>query len=106
MNKVLLLGTVENEPEIRYVDKGVCVAQLTLRTTDRMLIKNEGGENQEVIEFHRVVLWRELGELVEKYVHANDVINVEGKLHYRSYSDHSGLTHHLVEVWASSFEKI
>lgn len=106
MNKVLLLGTVDKEPEVRYVDKGICVAQLTLRTTDKKLSRNETEASNQVTEFHRIVLWRELAEIVEREVHMNDTLYVEGALHYRSYTDKAGIAHHIVEVWANSLEKI
>lgn len=105
MNKVLLLGTVDKEPDVRYVDKGICVAQLTLRTTEKKLSQGNAEQN-DITEYHRVVLWRELGEIVEKEVHSDDTIYVEGTLHYRSYTDRSGQSHHIVEVWANSLELI
>lgn len=104
MNKVMLIGRVDKTPEVRYVDKGICVANLTLQTTERGAILPDGTQKPDINEWHRIVLWRQLGEIVEQNVHEGDRLYVEGKLHYRTYTDQSGTSHRLVEIWAESLE--
>lgn len=104
MNKVLLIGTVDKEPDVRYVDVGVCVASLTLCTTDRGATLPDGTQLADHNEWHRVVCWRKLGEVVEQQVHQGQKLYVEGKLHHRSYVDKSGATRYVVEIWADSLE--
>ena len=69
MNKVMLIGNVGKEPEIKYVDAGVCVASVVLATTERGYKLQNGTEVPERTEWHNIVLWRGLAEIVEKYVH-------------------------------------
>lgn len=104
MNKVMLIGNVGKEPDIRYVDQGVCVANLVLATTERGYRLQNGTEGPERTEWHTVILWRGLAELVEKYVHKGDKLYIEGKLCYRSYEDRQGIQRRNVEVWADSME--
>ena len=87
MNKVMLIGNVGKEPEIKYVDRGVCVANVTLATTERGYTLQNGTEVPERTEWHNIVLWRGLAEIVEKYVHKGDKLYIEGKLHTRSYEE-------------------
>ena len=84
VNKVILLGYVGKEPDVRYVSQGVCVAQLTLATKDRAYKLQDGTEVPERTEWHNILLWRKLAETVEKYVHKGDLIYVEGRLSTRS----------------------
>ena len=66
VNKVILIGNVGADPEVRYLEGGVAVANLRLATTERY--KNKNGENIDQTEWHNIVLWRGLAEIVEKYV--------------------------------------
>ncbi len=104
MNKVMLIGNVGKEPEIRYMDQGVCVASVTLATTERGYKLQSGAEVPERTEWHNVVLWRGLAEIVEKYVHKGDKLYIEGKIHTRSYDDRNGVKRYITEVWADSME--
>ena len=69
VNKVILIGNVGADPEVRYLEGGVAVANLRLATTERY--KNKNGENIDQTEWHNIVLWRGLAEIVEKYVEMN-----------------------------------
>lgn len=104
MNKVMLIGNVGKEPEVRYVDAGVCVASVVLATTERGYKLQNGGEVPERTEWHNIVLWRGLAEIVEKYVHKGDKLYIEGQIHSRSYDDRNGIKRHVVEIWADSLE--
>ena len=72
LNKVMLIGNVGKEPDVRYLDNGVAVASLTLATTERGYRLQNGTDVPERTEWHNIVLWRGLAETVEKYVHKGD----------------------------------
>lgn len=106
MNKVMLIGNVGKDPEVRYVDQGVCVASLTLATTERGYKLQNGTEVPDRTEWHNVVLWRKLAETVEKYVHKGDKLYIEGKITTRSYDDRNGVKRYITEIWADSMEML
>ena len=106
MNKVMLIGNVGADPEVRYVDAGVCVASIRLATTERGYRLQNGTEVPDHTEWHSVVLWRRLAETVEKYVHKGDKLYVEGKIHTRSYDDRDGVKRYVTEVWADAMEML
>ncbi|MCR5433964.1 MAG: single-stranded DNA-binding protein [Bacteroidaceae bacterium] len=106
MNKVMLIGNVGKEPEIRYMDQGVCVASVLLATTERGYKLQSGAEVPDRTEWHNVVLWRGLAETVEKYVHKGDKLYIEGKIHTRSYDDRNGVKRYVTEIWADAMEML
>lgn len=106
LNKVMLIGNVGKDPEIRYVDAGVCTATLSLATTTPGYTLQNGTQVPERTEWHRILLWRRLAEIVERYVHKGDKLYIEGELRYRSYTDKKGITHNVTEVWASNMEML
>ena len=106
MNKVMLIGNVGKDPEIRYVDAGVCVASLVLATTERGYKLQNGTEVPDRTEWHNIVLWRGLAETVEKYVKKGDKLYIEGKIHSRSYDDRNGVKRYVTEIWADAMEML
>lgn len=106
MNKVMLIGNVGVEPDVRYVDAGVAVASLRLATTERGYRLQNGTEVPDRTEWHNIVLWRQLAETVEKYVHKGDKLYIEGSLRTRNYVDKQGITRYLTEVWAENMEML
>ena len=106
MNKVMLIGNVGREPDIRYVDAGVCVATLVLATTERGYKLQNGTEVPDRTEWHNITLWRGLAETVEKYVHKGDKLYIEGKIHTRSYDDKNGMKRYITEIWADAMEML
>ena len=106
MNKVMLIGNVGKEPEVRYFDAGVCVASVRLATTERAYTLQNGTEVPERTEWHNVVLWRKLAEVVEKYVHTGDKLFIEGQIHTRSFEDQNGIKRYVTEIWAESMEML
>lgn len=104
INKVILLGNVGKEPEVRYVDQGVCVAQVRLATSERAYRLQDGTEVPERTEWHNIILWRKQAEIVEKYVHKGDHIYIEGKIQSRSYEDKQGITRYVTEIWADELK--
>ncbi len=106
VNKVILIGNVGAEPEVRYVEQGVAVAQVRLATSERGYTLANGTQVPERTEWHTVLLWRNLAETVEKYVHKGDKLFIEGKLRYRTYDDRNGVRRTVVEVWADNMEML
>ena len=104
VNKVILLGYVGKEPDIRYVDQGVCVAQVRLATTERGYTLSNGTQVPERTEWHNIIFWRKLAETVEKYVKKGNLIYVEGKIQSRSYEDKQGITRYITEIWADELK--
>ena len=99
LNKVMLIGNVGKEPDVRYLDNGVAVASLTLATTERGYRLQNGTDVPERTEWHNIVLWRGLAETVEKYVHKGDKLFIEGKIRSRSYDDQNGVKRYITEIW-------
>lgn len=104
MNKVMLIGNVGQDPNIRYLDGGVCVAQIRLATTERGYTLQNGTQVPDRTEWHTVVFWRRQAEIVEKYVHKGDKLYVEGKIQTRSYTDRQGAQRQTIEIMAESME--
>ena len=99
-NKVLLIGNVGKEPEIRHLESGVAVASFTLATTERY--KDRNGVMQDQTEWHNVVCWRNLAELSEKYINKGSQIFVEGKIRTRSWQDQTGQKRYTTEIVADN----
>ena len=106
MNKVMLIGNVGKEPEIRYVDQGVAVARISLATTERGYTLQNGTQVPEHTDWHSVILWRKLAEIVEKYVHKGDKLYIEGRIRYTSYDDKQGQRRYTTEIWADNMEML
>ena len=106
MNKVMLIGNVGADPEIRYVDKDVAVARVRLATTERGYTLQNGTQVPDRTDWHTVLLWRKLAEICEKFVHKGDKLYIEGKIHTRSYDDRNGVKRYVTEIWADAMEML
>ena len=106
VNKVILIGNVGREPNVRYVDRDVAVASLSLATSDRAYTLPNGTQVPERTEWHNLVFWRGLAQTVEKYVHKGDKLYVEGSIHSRSYDDQNGVRRTVVEIWVDNMEML
>ena len=106
MNKVMLIGNVGQDPEVRYVDQGVAVARLRLATTERGYTLQNGTQVPDRTEWHNIVLWRGLAQTAEKYVHKGDKLYIEGKIRSRSYDDQNGVKRSIVEIFADNMEML
>lgn len=104
INKVILIGNVGKDPDVRYLDNHVCVANLTLATTERGYVTQNGTQVPERTDWHNLVFWRGLAETVEKYVHKGDKIYVEGSLRTRSYDDQNGVRRYVTEIFVDTME--
>ena len=106
LNKVMLIGNVGKDPEVRYRDNGYCVASVTLATTERARTLQNGTQVPERTEWHNLVFWRGLAETVEKYVHKGDKLYVEGSLRSHSYDDQNGVKRYVTEIYVDSMEML
>ena len=106
VNKVILIGNVGKDPEVRYLDTGVAVATLPLATTDRAYTLQNGTQVPERTEWHNLVLWRGLAETAEKYVHKGDKLYIEGKIRTRSYDDQTGAKRYVTEILVDVMEML
>lgn len=106
VNKVILIGNVGKEPDIRYLDGGVAVATFPLATTERGYTLPNGTQVPDRTDWHNIVLWRGLAQLVEKYVHKGDKLYIEGKLRPRTYEDQNGQRKYVVEIYAENMEML
>ncbi|MFD1261854.1 single-stranded DNA-binding protein [Entomomonas asaccharolytica] len=97
INKVILVGNIGNEPEMRYMPNGNAVATVSLATSDTWKDKNTG-EQQERTEWHRVVFFGKLAEIVGQYVHKGSKLYVEGRLQTRKWTDQQGVDRYSTEI--------
>jgi single-strand DNA-binding protein len=105
LNKVLLIGNLGADPEVRSTSSGTRVATLSLATSRSWT--NQAGERQEKTEWHRVVLWNnrasQLADIAEKYLKKGDRVYVEGRIEYRTWEDREGNTRYSTEINAREF---
>ncbi|HKJ69312.1 MAG TPA: single-stranded DNA-binding protein [bacterium] len=99
-NRVILVGHVGADPEVRYTPSGVAVANFNLATNETWT--DNDGNRQERTDWHRVVAWRQLAELCEKFVDKGTLVYIEGKLQTRSWEDRNGVKRYTTEVVADS----
>lgn len=96
VNKVILVGNLGKDPEVKYLDNGVAVANFSLATTENY--KNKQGERVSQTEWHNIVLWRGLAEVAEKYLKKGSSIYIEGKIKNRKWEDKDGNTRYNTEI--------
>ena len=106
VNKVILIGNVGKDPDVRYLDSGVAVATFSLATTERGYTLQNGTQVPDRTEWHNIVLWRGLAQTAEKYVHKGDKLYIEGKIRSRSYDDQNGVKRSIVEIFADNMEML
>ena len=102
VNKVILVGNVGRDPEVRYLDgngqngQGTKVATFTLATSERYRDRN--GETRENTEWHNIVAWRQSADVAEKYIRKGTQLYIEGKLRTRSWTDQAGVKKYTTEI--------
>lgn len=104
LNRVMLIGNVGVDPTIRYVEENVCTASFRLATTTPGYSLPNGTQVPERTEWHNILLWRGMAELIKNYVHKGDKLYVEGELRTRSYTDAKGVTRYITEIWGQKVE--
>lgn len=104
VNKVILIGNVGKDPDIRYLDTGVAIARFPLATSETY--KNREGEKITTTEWHNVVLWRGLAEVAEKFVKKGSQLFIEGRIRTRSYDDKDGIKKYTTEIVADTMQML
>ncbi len=100
VNKVILIGNLGKDPEVKYLESGVAVANITLATTENY--KNKEGEKVSQTVWHDIVLWRGLAEIAEKYLKKGSSVYIEGKIRNRKWEDKEGITRYKNEILADN----
>jgi single-strand DNA-binding protein len=103
VNKVILLGHVGRDPEVRHMDNNLVTARFTLATSERW---NKDGNRTEHTEWHNIVMWRGMAEVAEKYVRKGSLLYIEGRLRSRSYDDKDGVKRYVTEVIADTMNLV
>ncbi len=104
VNKVILVGNVGKDPEVRYVDQNSPVANFTLATTERGYTTQSGTTVPERTEWHNIVVWRGLAKVVENYVRKGTSLYIEGKIRTRNWQDQNGVTRYTTEIYADDLQ--
>ena len=100
VNKVILVGNLGKDPEVKYLDNGVAVANFSLATTESY--KNKEGERVNQTEWHNIVLWRGLAEVAEKWLKKGSNVYIEGKIKTRKWEDKEGNARYNTEILADN----
>ena len=106
VNKVILIGNVGKDPEVRHLDRNMAVANIALATTERGYTLQNGTQVPERTEWHNVVLWGGLAEVAEKYVRKGDKLYIEGKIRTTTYEDQTGIRRYSTEILAENMEML
>lgn len=101
VNKVILVGNLGKDPEIRHLENGTAVANFTIATSESY--KDKSGARVDQTEWHNIVVWRKLAEIAESYLKKGSQIYLEGKLRTRSWEDQQGNKRYTTEVVADTF---
>jgi len=105
VNKVILIGNLGQDPEVRYMPNGGAVCNITVATSESWKDKNTG-ENQEKTEWHRVVMFRRLAEIAGEYLKKGSKVFIEGKLQTRKWQDQQGQDRYTTEIIADNMQML
>lgn len=101
VNKVILIGNLGKDPEVRHLDNGVSVANFSIATSESYTDKNTG-ERRDITDWHNIVVWRGLAKVVDQYLKKGMKVYIEGKLKTRSWQDDQNNTRYTTEVVADN----
>ena len=104
LNKVMLIGHLGKDPDVRTLDSGTKVCQFPLATTEKGYTLQTGTQVPDRTEWHNIVLWKGLAEVAGKYLHKGDKVFIEGKIRSRSYEDNSKVKRYITEIFADNME--
>lgn len=106
MNKVMLIGNVGKDPDVHYYDADQAVAQVSFATTEKGYVLANGTQVPDHTDWHRLIFYRNLAKIVEKYVRKGDRLYIEGKIRYRSYDDKQGKRCYVTEIYVDNMEML
>ncbi len=104
LNKVMLLGNVGKDPDVRYVDTNMVVAKFVLATSEPGYTLPNGTEVPEHTEWHTILCWNQLAKRVEQFIRKGCRVYIEGKIRTRSYEDKKGITRYFTEINAEKID--
>jgi single-strand DNA-binding protein len=104
VNKVILVGNVGKDPEVKYLDNGVAVCNFSLATSETY--SNKNGEKVTQTEWHNIVLWRKLAEIAETYIKKGMQIYIEGQIRTRNWEDKDGVKRYTTEIFGTSMQML
>ena len=96
VNKVILIGNLGADPELRYTPSGSAVATFNIATTEKW--KNKDGQPQERTDWHRIVLWERQAEVAKEYLRKGSAVYIEGRLQTRNWEDKEGVKRYVTEI--------
>ena len=99
INKVILIGRLGKDPEMRYTPGGKAVTNFTMATSESW--KDDSGEKQEHTEWHRIVIWGKMAELADKHLSKGSQVYIEGKISTKEWTDKEGVKRYTTEIVAS-----
>ena len=105
VNKVILVGNLGKDPEVKYTANGAAVANITVATSESWNDK-QSGEKQEKTEWHRVVFFRRLAEIAGEYLRKGSQVYIEGKLQTRKWQDQNGQDRYTTEIVANEMQML
>lgn len=106
MNKVILIGNVGKDPDVKYYSPDQAVVTVRLATTEKGYTLQNGTRVPDRTDWHTLVFYRKLAKIVEQYVHKGDKLYVDGRLQYRSYDDKRGVQHNVTEIIVDNIEML
>jgi single-strand DNA-binding protein len=104
INKVILIGNLGSDPEVRYTQSGTAVASFNIATTEKR--KGQDGQVQELTEWHRIVAWQRLAEICGEYLSKGSKVYIEGRLQTRKWKDQDGKDRYTTEIVAREMKML
>jgi len=104
VNKVILIGNLGSDPQVRYTPQGTAVANFNIATTERF--NNKAGEREERTEWHRIVAWGKLAEICQQYLKKGKQVYIEGRLQTRQWEDQQGQKRQSTEIVAQNMQML
>ncbi|MBP5497928.1 MAG: single-stranded DNA-binding protein [Muribaculaceae bacterium] len=104
VNKVILIGNVGKDPDVRYPSQGNAIASFPLATSERGYTTANGAQVPERTEWHNIVMWGKNAEIAEKYIRKGSQLYIEGKLRTRAWEDKNQIKRYVTEVYVDTFE--
>lgn len=104
INKVILIGNVGHDPEIRYTAPGQAVASFSLATTERGYTAANGTQVPDRTEWHSIVMWGKNAEIAERYIRKGSQLYIEGKLRTRTWEDKNQIKRQVTEIYVDTFD--
>ena len=105
VNKVIIVGNLGNDPEVKYAANGSAIANISIATSESWTDKNSG-DKQEKTEWHRVVMFNRLGEIAGEYLRKGSKVYIEGKLQTRKWQDNNGQDRYTTEIVANTMQML